>query len=68
MELGNQQIMIKPNSIMRPVPKMPDFLAFDELWIDVGEDKAESEVSVSVRLELFTSRSKFSFVLETFIG
>ena len=62
MKGENQQIIIRPNSVnMKTKPALDKHAAFDELWVDVGEDL---EHKIFTTVELFTSRRKKSSILE----
>jgi hypothetical protein len=58
MKMENQQIIIRANSTnMKIMPALANHSAFDELWINVGEEGASARATW-VRIELFTSRRK----------
>jgi hypothetical protein len=64
MKMENQQIIIRANSMnMKIMPTLSNHSAFDELWIDVGEEGASAHATL-VRIELFTSRRKILLDLQ----
>jgi hypothetical protein len=55
-KMENQQILIRGNEInMRITPALNNFSAFDELWVQVGEEEGQGTYD---RIDLFTSRRK----------
>ena len=58
LKMDHQPIMIKGNSTNRNImPTLDNYSAFDELWINVGEEGGPA-VGTWARIELFTARRK----------